>query len=160
MLPDITGPETYGLPKSDYDSVVNPETDLSAAQYESLAIDVSALTCCGVRAWAKITGGATPIVASHGAVWGATNSVKPTVVRNSAGTFTITWAASYYDLNPTPDRRVLRYVNFKTCWAQVHDVGVTPRPTIADAITSNSIRVVFTDGSNFDDPDSFSVFAI
>lgn len=155
MLPDVTAPETYGLPKTDYDTVVDPTKELAAAEYEAMAVDVAGLTHAACKAWAYITGGASPVVSDHGAVWGDTEAVKPTVSRSGAGIFVVTWAASYYDLNPTVSRRVLRSVNIRWAHAAVSVPAVTAYPACVALTSARSVTITIGTGASKDDSTFF-----
>lgn len=112
MLPNISDPASdYGLPKRNYKEVVDPTTEFDQSQIEALCVDVAALTQTACRAWVIVDTDGTLL--AHSAVWGSTNAVAPTVTRNSAGNYTVQWAAGYYDLNPTVDRRVFRAPNIQ-----------------------------------------------
>lgn len=151
MLPDVTAPETYGLPKADYDAVVDPTKELAAAEYEALAVDVAGMSYVLPKAWASILGTTPPTVAAHGAVWGNTEAVKPTVSRTSEGIFVVTWAASYYDLNPTTARRVLRNVNILWVIACVNAKKTTAYPIQAVRTSACSVTITIGTGASIDD---------
>lgn len=116
MLPDTSDPSTYGLPKANLSEVVDPNTEFDYGEVEAWAIDCAAMTQTACRAWVVVDGDGTLLY--HAAVWGNTVAVAPTVTRVGAGEYTIAWATSYYDLNPTVDRRVLHVVNIRNAKAQ------------------------------------------
>jgi hypothetical protein len=151
MLPDPTGPETYGPPLVDYDEVVDPTTEISSTKMEAWAVDTAAMTHVVPRAWAYITGGATPVVTDHDAVWGDTNAVKPTVSRSGAGIFVVTWAATYDDLNPTTARKVSRSVSIRTAHAVVNAKATTAYPIQVGLTSANSVTVTIGTGASVDD---------
>lgn len=144
MLPDTTTPETYGLPKSNADDIANEETDLSFEEYESLSVDVASMTHTCPRAIAHVDAGASPSLVSHSAVWGDTDGVAPTLTRTGAGEYTLTWAASYEDLNPTPDRKSSRVLDFRFAEGQIAEsttgfISVTWTANTISVLTYNAV---------------------
>ena len=113
-LPDIDDPTTdFELPYEDYSFQADPETDVPARVIEKVGVELSAISQTIGRAGVHVDAGVGPVVLSHRAVWGNTSGVAPTVVRNGTGDHTITWAASYEDLNPTAAKRETHSVNFQ-----------------------------------------------
>lgn len=163
MLPSATAPETYGLPLEDYLPVENPETDLAAAKYEAIAVDVSGLTHVSPRAWAKVTvSGGAATLDSHDAVWGSATAVAPTVTYDGTGIVSVEWPATAYDLNPTPARSVSRAVSIRAATVQVNALtGAYGVSAVANAVTARKITCTFRRSSTDAafDPDSFTVFA-
>jgi hypothetical protein len=121
QLPDTLSADDCGLPKSNRSFVANPTTDLSYEEYESAAVGVMAQSHTAFRAHvlvdADASGGET--ITTHDAVWGGTVGVKPTLARTGAGVYTITWTASYDDLNPTPARVVSHATNIRFAQATI-----------------------------------------
>lgn len=154
-LPNITDPVEYGLPKTDHDFVADPETDLAAKEYEALAIDVASLSYTAPRAIAAV--GATGNLVNHSAVWGDTDQVKPTVTYVSTGQYTITWASSYSDLNPTPDRRIATPIHFRFALAQLCSGASRGAPGVT--WTGNSVTVQWRDLQGTPIDTDFIVFA-
>jgi len=128
-LPTTLDPTAdFGLPYTDYAPQANPETDLLAEKYENLCIAVAAMTHTAPRAWVVVSGAAaagtgSSMVVDHAAMWGDTSSVRPAVVRSATGAYTITWASSYADLNPTTARQVTAAVSLRTAKLQAHEAG-------------------------------------
>lgn len=128
-LPATIDPETdLGLPFENATEVADPNTDVSATFYETLCITVAAMSHTAPRAWAIVSAAASGsttgvLLRDHDAMWGDTNAVKPTVTRTATGAYTVAWAASYQDLNPTPARVVTTATNLRTCSLQRHDAG-------------------------------------
>lgn len=98
LLPETPSTTTFGGPYTDYDAVVDPETEFSATNLNKLAATAAALANVSPRAWCVVTNASGWSILSHGAVWGSSDAVKPTVARNSTGNYTITWQTSYTDL--------------------------------------------------------------
>lgn len=142
-LPTVLDPAAdFGLPYDDYSTAKNSRTDLTAGKFESLCIAVAALTHSAPRAWVVVSGAATAgttgvMLVDHDAMWGSTNAVKPTVVRNSTGSVTVTWASSYADLNPTPDRQVTAAVSLRSA-----QVTPTTAALFSVTVSGNAATVV------------------
>lgn len=97
-LPDVDSLDTYGGELNDYRPVVDPTTDRAAAAANQAYASIAMATHVVPRAIVRVTQAATVVtVAYHDAVWGDALAVKPTVVRNSAGNYTVTWATSFDD---------------------------------------------------------------
>lgn len=108
----------FGLPKSNFKPVVNPTTDLDASEYEEVAVTLAGYTMAADKAWVAVSAGTAAstsgqMLKAHGAIWGNTSTVAPTVARASTGSYTITWATSYTDINPTPARVSTAAVNLE-----------------------------------------------
>ena len=148
MLPEVTDPETYGPPLNDYDEIVDPTTELSAAKLEALAVDVSAMTYVVPRGWVRVSSGSSPTIVSHSGVWGGTEALKPTLTRLGTGHYYIVFASQYYDINPTVSRRVQRYLNIRAASVTVfHSALDSFRVGQVYAMTSNSVEVVTMNSS-------------
>ena len=146
MLPNVSDPAEYGLPKTDYDSngVVDQETEVLAAEWEAMGVDVAAMSHVSPKAIVVCTvaGGAVTITA-YRSVWGDTLAVRPVATYTGAGDYTLTWsAAGHPDLNPTPARCVTRAPSFIAA-------TVTPASVVFQTITTtaNTVRVVFTNSA-------------
>ena len=155
-LPNITDAVEYGLPLKDFDFVADPETDLSATFYENMAVDVAALSFTAPRAIAQVD--SSGALVGHSAMWGNTDQVKPTVTYVSEGRYTITWASSYTDLNPTPDRRVTRPIQFRFATAQLLNLN-SARLAPAISWTGNSVTVQWYEPTGSPNDTDFIVFA-
>lgn len=157
MLPNKTAPASYGLPKSNYDTVIDPTTELNAeTEFEPMAVDVAAMTYVAPRAWAFVAGDpVTPVVSYHSAVWGDTSGVKPAITRAAAGDYTITWTASQTDLNPTPARATSRAIAFT---GAVVTIQGTAGGFGSALTTANTVRIMLFDKTGAaDDIDAFVV---
>lgn len=149
MLPNTSDPQTdYGLPYDDYDpnEVVDPRTEQSAAFAEASLVDLAGLTMVSPRAYVHVSNDGTPAIEAHAAVWGSSDTVKPTISKTGDGVVVLTWALSggYPDLNPTPARQVYRTPAFK--WAQVTAYGTQAYFATA-IVTSNTVTVYTFDAS-------------
>lgn len=101
-LPEKNDYDSLGGEKTDYSPVADPETDLSAEELNETRCDVAAMTQTAIRAWCSFTVTATvPAIGSteqdYGAVYGRATDYKPSIVRNSAGVYTITFPSSVVD---------------------------------------------------------------
>jgi hypothetical protein len=108
LLPDTADLDTFGGTFEDFDGVVDPQTELAARYYNRLTTQAAAVSHTASRAMARcsITGGSIALE-DHDAVWGATESVEPTPARSGAGDYTVTWAASYDDLQDDPEEHTV-----------------------------------------------------
>lgn len=152
MLPNVSAPSEYGLPKTNYDSngVVDPETELDAPEYERIAVDVAAMSHVSPRAIVVCTvAGGVVTIAAYRSVWGDEPAVWPVATYNGAGDYTLTWAAGgYADLNPTVTRRVTRAPNFIAADVVVNDsTGVLARTARVHTVAANSARVLVFDAA-------------
>ena len=78
MLPDVTAPATYGLPKIDYDTVVDPTKEIAAAEYEALAVDVSGMSYVHLDFWSATSSLLNVYLISPGPVEKAYSLTVPT----------------------------------------------------------------------------------
>lgn len=147
MLPTPLDPTAdFGLPKDNYRFVVNPRTEVDFAEYERLCTTVAQLSHTVPKALLRCDD--TAGVQDYASVWGDTVSVRPTVVRTGTGIYTITWAASYADLNPTVARQVSTPVAIRFAVA-AYDVFSgypvnTLYPSPQAALTSANVVTVYT----------------
>jgi hypothetical protein len=110
--------EDLGLPYSNYAPVANPEYDPDATYFETAFCAVAGMSHTAARAWVVVSGAAASaglMVRDHAAAWGDTDAVKPTLARTATGAYTITWATSYVDLNPTVSRQATVATNLRAC---------------------------------------------
>ena len=143
-LPDIDDPTVdFELPYEDYSYQADPETDVKAAVVERICVDLSGVSQTIARAAVQVDadGAGGESIIAHRAVWGNTVAVKPTLTRNGAGDYTITWAASYDDLNPTPAKRVTSNVNFQLAGGTINQAIAG---CIAVVITAANVLRVYT----------------
>lgn len=104
LLPEIADLDTFGGTFADLYPVIDPTTDMAAADQNNLTANVVAMSHTAPRAWARCTiSGGVITLADHDAVWGNGAGVAPTAARSSAGVYTVTWAASYDDLRAVDD---------------------------------------------------------
>jgi len=97
-LPDKNIYNNLGGELTDYQPAEDPTTDLAAAADDDARSDVAAMTRIIVRAYVVFTvSGSTCTVVDQDSVWGNSLAVLPTIVRNSAGNYTITWPATVMD---------------------------------------------------------------
>ncbi len=114
-LPAKDSFSTYGGVKFDFIDVVDPTTDRSATEMNTALASLSMLTRTPVKAIVQFDGYAgAPTVSYHEAIWGNSSDLKPTVTRNTAGNYTITWDATVTD--PLDEDQS---VVFKSGWANV-----------------------------------------
>lgn len=159
-LPTVDSLATYGGAKQDYEPVEDPTTDLSAEGWNLVASNVAGLTQTACRAWVTFLGHGTmptdPSSYIHGAVWGDTLGVKPTMARTGTGVFTATWPTTVTD-----DLGVVQTVNLRRAWASFEGstlYSVNATVTAANVVT---IRVWNAAGSLNDAVGAvFNVFVV
>lgn len=136
LLPEVADPTTFGGPFEDHTPVVDPVTDMAASYQNRLNAQAAMLSHTAARAWARCTvSGGVVTVADHDAVWGDTAGVKPTATYVGVGEYTVEWAASYDDLQATPEShavslRCVQVSAFKSAASRI----VNGR--LADAVTA------------------------
>jgi hypothetical protein len=137
-LPGIDSLADYGDAKSDFAPVEDPTTDESAEHRNLYAANVAAMTQTVCRAWVAFTGHAvTPVDPDyhiHGAVWGDTAGVKPTVVHDSTGVYVIEWPEEVDD-----ELLVEHTVNLRRCSWNVE--GATPYTCTATVTAPNEVTL-------------------
>jgi hypothetical protein len=140
-LPDVDSISTYGGALQDYSPVVDPTTDESAAFRNKYAANVAMATHTNVRAMRSFVGveddePEDPVVGLvHDAVWGAAPSLKPTVVRDAEGVWTVTWPATVND-----ELAAQHTVNLRRALAQVECTS-TLRHATARVVAANEVEV-------------------
>lgn len=134
LLPDIASVDTFGgNAHVDADPVVDPASEYSSSDLDRLITQAAMSALTQPRAWARIAvSGGVATLADHSAVWGDSPSVAPTITHGSAGDFFVIWAASYDDLQATPESHSvnIRSVN-ATC-----SLGLTDALFCNPSITS------------------------
>lgn len=119
MLPQPTPPEEYGLPKEDLLEQADPETEVIAEEYESLAVDSAAMTLTAAKAIVHVDADAvSPAILDHAETG---NAVTVAVSRLAQGEYEVEWDSFFEDMNPTVSRRLPRELNLKfakACIAQ------------------------------------------
>lgn len=139
QLPDILSDSNCGLPKSNRTFVVNPTTDVSYDEFESIAVGTMAMSHTAFRAHVYVDADATtPALLDHDAVWGGTAGVAPALARSSAGVYTLTWDSAYDDLNPTPARQVSHSTNIRFAHVSIAEATAG---FIAYTFTANVLTV-------------------
>lgn len=98
-LPDVDDLATLGGVMENYDPVTDPTVELDAGYDNKTRANIAGATQTLDRVFVQfVSAAANPItVQSHNAVWGNTPAVAPTVNRNSAGRYTVTWPTSVTD---------------------------------------------------------------
>jgi len=140
-LPNITDPTSdFELPYEDFSFQADPETEMRAAVAERMGIEHAAVSQTIMRVMVFVDADASggEVILKHRAVWGNTASVAPTLLRNSAGNYTLTWGGSYEDLNPTPSKRVTNNVNFELAGVSLAEATGGFCNVVA---TANTLRV-------------------
>lgn len=153
MLPNIDSLDTYGGAFRDYSAPVDPTTDELAKYRNWYAMNVAAMTHTAPRAMRTFVtvNGADPTdpVSGfvHDAVWGSSNTVKPTVVRAGEGIWDLTWpttvdtelAAEDEDVGGGADATIA--LNFRRAFAQVESSDGTFKAAHAKVTGANTVRV-------------------
>lgn len=137
IAPDLPSTDTFGPSLVNFDPVVDPQTDLDAASWNLLCAQVTAISQAAVKAWVHVTvtaGVAT--LESHGAVWNQVGN-PPTVTRNSAGSYTVSWPTSVNDFQATPEAHL---PTFKTVMATVSTTPGTTATLLYDAYIAPAAR--------------------
>lgn len=91
--------DDYGGAFVDAEPVANPESELSADKHNRMAEDAAQMTHTAVRAelhFSPVASG-DPTVSYYDSVWSGSSDVQPTVARDGAGDYTITFPAFYTD---------------------------------------------------------------
>lgn len=159
-LPGIDDLDSYGGEKLDYEPVEDPTTDIGADAWNLIASNVAGMTQTACRAWVAFVGHAAtpadPASNVHGAVWGSSAPVKPTVVKGGTGIYDITWPTEITD-----ELGVEHTVNLRHAWGSVY--GSTANPFTVTITGPNTIRMR-TFNTSFAANDvagtTFAVFAI
>lgn len=137
-LPDVADLDLYGGAKENYMPVEDHLTDEDADDRNEYVSDVAGMTQTACRAWCAFVGNATtptdPASNVHGAVWGNSLSLKPTVARTGAGVYTVTWPTQITDALGT-----VRNINLRRPWASVE--GSTLYFTTATVTSPNVVTV-------------------
>lgn len=99
--------DTYGGTFTDAEPVVDPTTQMAASYDMKRSADLAQLTRNVMKVWIRFetrgTNGALTISA-RSTIWGDTNAYDPTTAtRSAAGTYSLTWPASFNDLLATAE---------------------------------------------------------
>ncbi len=159
VLPEVSDITTFGGTMANFAPPEDPTTDLDCLYVNRWFAQLAMLSFTLPRAWARCTvAGAVisgPVDGDHGAVWGNTSGLKPTAARTSAGLFTLTWAASYNDLQAVPESHA---VSFKSVIVTAYN-GATAVISAAAVTSANVVTVrTWTDAGVAADPSEFSVW--
>lgn len=111
-LPAIDDISSVGGLISDYRAVPDPTVERSAAQDNQIAANGIMATRTITRAFVAFTGGATPALVEHDALWGTGSGVAPVVAHVGTGHYTITWPATVTDA-----LGVAQSINLRRAWA-------------------------------------------
>ena len=150
LLPDIAGPATFGgnahvnMPGG----AINDQTDLDCKYYDWMVTQMAMAAFTQVRAFCRFSAGAVvvqPPDGQHGAVWGNTTILRPTVGRTSQGIYTVQWAASYSDLQAVPEVHTLAIRAAGVSCSHAANVLRCPKVAVTDART---LTVTVLDGAS------------
>lgn len=152
VLPDIADITTFGGPFVNLAPVVDPTTDVDANYFNRMLAQLASLSHTAPRAWVKVTIAAgVPTVTDHDAVWGGTVGVIPAVTKTANGTFVVTWASSYNDLQPTPESHG---VSFRC--ANLNAMDNSTAFSVAPTIAGSAVTCKFYNSSStLTDPPGF-----
>lgn len=140
LAPEKPGVGEFGAPFTDAGQVRDPETDVSATQYNKLIAQVTMISKTVPIAWVSID--SLGVIQDHSAVWGSTGAVAPTVTVIGPTEFDVEWAASYDDLQvPTPESHA---VNIRA--ASLTMTAGTGNAVIAAA---NTVTVTMSGAADF-----------
>lgn len=136
----------YGGVRVDAKPQKNPESEVSATQYNRLQEDTAQLTRPGYKArvWfdSHVFAGAHTYAAgdvSQRSQWGTGDAQKPTVSQTAAGRYTLTWASSYTDALGTAESLALAGGEV-VCYSS--DAADTFYDCRLLTVTSNAITIV------------------
>jgi hypothetical protein len=154
LAPETPSLDTFGAPYEDADSTVDPETEMAAEYMNRLVAQVAMLSHTAPKAWARFTiSGSTATCVAHNAVWGDTNAVKPTATRVMVGQWGVAWAASYDDLQSTPESHS---VSIGACHVEPYGNVVyhNSKPNTANTVTA----LFYNAAGTLTDPTDFAVW--
>ncbi len=121
LAPEKPTLDTFGAPYENFDAVVDSETEMDATFMNRMAAQLAMISMTAPIAWVRCTvSGVTLTVADHSANWGDTSAIKPTVNRDSAGVYNVSWAETYSDLQDTPETHT---VNIRAAQVSVEHGG-------------------------------------
>lgn len=136
LLPETADPTTFGGPFENHAPVVDPVTDMDAAYQNRLNTEVAMLSHTAPRAWVRCTvSGGAVTVADHEAVWGNGEALEPTATYVSTGKYTVEWAASYDDLQATPESHA---TSLRCCQVSAYKASASRivNGRLSDAVTA------------------------
>lgn len=132
----------YGGPFEDALPIEDPETQLSADQYNRLAEDTAQLTRTGTRAIVRFstTTGAEPMVQSACSIWGNGDAQRPALKRAAAGHYMITYPPSFVDELGQEEE-----VFFSYCFPQIE--GAAPGHARLLSVEGSMIKMAVFDAT-------------
>lgn len=142
--------DDYGGALADYASVVDPTTDEGARFRNRYACDGAMMMHTAFRAFVSFVtvNGANPTDPAadvHDALWGSTNTVKPTVARTGEGVWTATWPTTVTDAltaeTAAKGGGVTHTVSFRRAIASTQPVGGVLTHARAIVTASNVVTV-------------------
>lgn len=153
VAPAIPSPSTFGPPLQNFGAIEDPSTQLDATAFNNMRAQLAMISCVSPIAMIAIQyQGGSVVTLRHSAVWGDTSGVAPSAVQNSTGSFSFTWAASYFDLRDD-GTSVEHAVNFRGAIVTPGAGGATKLTACYDLFSSRQIDVkVFTDAGTLTDP--------
>lgn len=103
LAPNIPTLSDFGPTLVNADVVEDPQTDLDATTVNALRVQAAAMALVAPKAvlYFTVSGGVATLV-WYRSQYGDDVSKWPTLVRTEVGWFSITWAASYSNLEDTP----------------------------------------------------------
>jgi hypothetical protein len=141
-LPDIDDLDSVGGEINDYRTVPDPTVERTATSDNKIAADAVMATRTATRVWVKFTGHATtPTVSAWDAVWKGSTVTAPTVTRDAAGLYAVTFPATVLD--ELGDEHTL---NLRGGWG-----AVAARGSVGVAVTSPNACSVYTDAAGVAD---------
>lgn len=154
LLPDTASADTFGGTFANEDAVVDPETEVDASYFNRMIVQLvmGSYTATRARARCTVSGGVVTL-AEHSAVWGDTAPVAPTAARTSAGLFTLTWAATYDDLQATPEAHS---VNIRFPEASAYKSGAAMITNVRRTAANVLEVTTYDDAGAATDPDEFT----
>ena len=158
IAPEIPSPSTFGPPLSNFGAVEDPSTQLDATAHNNMRAQLAAISQTSPLAMAAILySGAVVSILRHSAVWGNASGVAPSVVRNSTGSFTFTWATSYYDLRDDGGS-VSHSVGISGAIVSPGMTGSTKLSACYELFNSRTVNVtVFNDTGALADPNNLTL---
>lgn len=150
LLPDIADNSTFGSPYQDFDTVVDPTTELGSVVLNRLIAQVAMLSHTAPRAWCRVFCAGSPNIFDHDAVWGNTAGVIPTVNKTGTGQYTVAWGATPSDLQPVPETHALNIRAIQVCSA----TNGNPL-TVRYGFTATTVSLVFYFNATLTDPTEF-----
>lgn len=158
VAPAIPSTATFGPPLVNFGAIEDPSTQLDATALNNMRAQLAMISQTAAIAMAAILySGGTISVLRHSAVWGDTSGVEPLITRNSAGSFTFQWDASYYDLRDD-GTSVEQAVSIR---GAIVSAGVTGSTKLSACYILDNARTVsvnvFDDAGTLTDPNNLTL---